>query len=75
MELYIVSFENIDLNQKPMILFGSYDWGDGQWMREWDEKMKNYRANILQEGLIAHLSPKDEEIQKCEEIGKKLASI
>jgi len=75
MEPFIASFENIDLNQKPMILFGSYDWGDGQWMREWDERMKNYGANILQEGLIAHLSPEDEDLNKCEEIGKKLAGI
>ncbi|WP_099189845.1 flavodoxin [Tepidibacter mesophilus] len=75
MEPFIASFENIDLNGKPMILFGSYDWGDGQWMKEWDERMKDYGANILQEGLITHLSPEDEDIHKCEEIGKKLSNI
>ncbi|MCT4508870.1 MAG: flavodoxin [Tepidibacter sp.] len=74
MEPFIASFENIDLNNKPMILFGSYDWGDGEWMREWDERMKKYGANILEEGLIAHLTPEGEDLSKCEEIGKKLAN-
>ncbi|MEE0674444.1 MAG: flavodoxin domain-containing protein, partial [Ruminococcus sp.] len=25
------------LNGKKVALFGSYGWGDGQWMRDWEE--------------------------------------
>lgn len=60
---------------KPVALFGSYDWGDGTWIRRWHKLMKGYGAEMIQseEELIAHLKPDEEAIERCRELGKKLA--
>lgn len=75
MEPFIQSLESEDLKGKPMILFGSYDWGDGQWMREWMERMAKLGVVLIDEGLILQNTPDEEGIQKCQEIGDKLASV
>ena len=60
---------------KTIALFGSYDWGDGQWMRSWVSRMQEAGANIINgEGLIAHLTPDDDAIKACQELGSKLAN-
>lgn len=62
------------LEGKNVALFGSYGWGDGEWMRNWEERAKNAGAIIVNdEGLMANEKPSDEEIEKCKELGKKLA--
>ena len=45
---------------KTIALFGSYGWGDGQWMRDG-------------EGLICQETPDDDAIKQCEELGEQLA--
>ena len=61
---------------KKVALFGSYDWGDGEWMRTWAERMEQAGAQIVGgEGLICNLEPDDEGIAACEELGKKLAAV
>lgn len=74
METYVDSIEG-SISDKPVALFGSYDWGDGEWIREWHERMKGYGANMIQDEqeLIAHLTPEDDDINNCKELGKKLA--
>ena len=57
---------------KKVVLFGSYDWGDGQWMRDWQERMKGYGADVVKEGLIANLEPDDDALAACRELGKAL---
>ncbi|AVM68240.1 flavodoxin [Lachnospiraceae bacterium oral taxon 500] len=57
---------------KKVVLFGSYDWGDGQWMRDWQERMKGYGADVVKEGLIANLEPDDDALAACKELGKAL---
>jgi flavodoxin short chain len=39
---------------KNIALFGSYGWGDGEWMRNWQDEVKSYGANLLTEGLIVN---------------------
>lgn len=39
---------------KNIALFGSYGWGDGEWMRNWCDEVKAYGANLLNEGLIVN---------------------
>ena len=64
------------LRGKKIALFGSYDWGDGEWMRSWAERMKNAGAEILGgEGIIANNEPDDEAKEKLEEAGRKLAEL
>ena len=59
---------------KKIGLFGSYGWGDGQWMRDWEERMTAAGATVLNgEGLICQETPDDDAIKQCEELGEQLA--
>ena len=61
------------LNGKKIGLFGSYGWGDGQWMRDWEERMKAAGAEIVGgEGVICMEAPDDEAIAACEKLGSQL---
>jgi flavorubredoxin len=53
-------------------LFGSYDWGDGEWMRTWEQAAKDAGVNVV-ETYIAHLEPDDDALTACEALGAKLA--
>lgn len=58
---------------KNILLFGSYDWGDGEWMRLWVERMQNAGANIIGgEGIIANLEPDEDAKAALEAAGKQL---
>ena len=59
---------------KNVALFGSYDWGDGEWMRLWADRAKAAGANIVGgEGLIANNTPDEDALAKCKALGEKLA--
>jgi flavodoxin short chain len=73
MEPFISGLARADLEGKPMGLFGSYDWGDGQWMRDWVERMKGLGALLDGEGIIAQLAPSGEALRQCQELGKRVA--
>ena len=61
---------------KNILLFGSYDWGDGEWMRLWVERMQNAGANIIGgEGIIANLEPDEDVKAALEAAGKQLAAF
>ncbi|RRD94425.1 flavodoxin [Clostridiales bacterium COT073_COT-073] len=71
MEPFVASIEGL-VKGKRLALFGSYDWGDGQWMRDWQERMKGCGAELVKDGLIANLEPDDEAVAACKELGKAL---
>jgi flavodoxin short chain len=73
MEPFIASLGAGDVGGKPLGLFGSYDWGDGQWMRDWTDRMKGLGAALDGEGLITQLEPTEEALVKCYDLGKRLA--
>jgi flavodoxin short chain len=61
------------LSGKTVALFGSYGWGDGEWMRSWEERVKADGATLLgDEGLIVNETPSDEDLEKCKELGAAL---
>ena len=61
---------------KNILLFRSYDWGDGEWMRLWVERMQNAGANIIGgEGIIANLEPDEDAKAALEAAGKQLAAF
>jgi flavodoxin short chain len=62
-----------EIGGKALGLFGSYDWGDGQWMRDWVERMNNLGAKVDGEGIITQLTPDEAALAKCYELGKRLA--
>ena len=61
------------LSGKKIALFGSYGWGDGEWMRNWEERAKNDGATLVGgEGLIVNETPDDEALEKCATLGAEL---
>jgi flavodoxin, short chain len=63
------------LSGKKVGLFGSYDWGDGEWMRNWESDVKKAGAVLLKEGLIINLEPSGADIELCRDFGKELAGL
>jgi len=61
------------LADRKVALFGSYGWGDGEWMRNWQEECESLGITLVADGLIANEAPDDEAVAKCEELGKLLA--
>ena len=63
------------LGGKRIALFGSYGWGDGQWMRDWCKRCDDAGANLLDEnGLMVNEAPDAEGEEACKELGRKLAA-
>ena len=55
-------------------LFGSYGWGDGEWMRSWVERMENAGAHVIGgEGVICNEAPDAQAEEDCRALGKSLA--
>ena len=61
------------LNGKRIALFGSYGWGDGEWMRNWAERCKKDGAEFAADFVICNDAPDDEAQKACEMLGKALA--
>lgn len=59
------------LGNKKVALFGSYGWGDGKWMRDWEERIPN--AALFEEGLIVNGMPTGNTKQECIDFGKRFA--
>ena len=63
------------LSGKRIALFGSYGWGDGQWMRDWCARCGKAGAVLLDEnGLIVNEAPDADGETACKELGRKLAA-
>ena len=71
MEPFIAAVEKETIKGKNIVLFGSYDWGDGQWMREWESRMKTAGAVVIKT-LIVQNTPDEDAIFKCKELGRFL---
>ncbi|MBQ9673635.1 MAG: flavodoxin [Ruminococcus sp.] len=62
-----------NLNGKKIALFGSYGWGDGEWMRNWEETCQNDGAVLAVESVICQEAPDDEATENCKNLGASLA--
>ena len=61
---------------KTIALFGSYGWGDGEWMHDWEERMANVGAVIWHgEGLICCEEPNEDMLMECEKLGEELGGL
>ena len=68
-------FESVKeaLSGKKLALFGSYGWGDGEWMRNWEASCAEAGLSLCTESVICCEAP-DEAAQKaCEALGEALA--
>ena len=62
------------LSGKKVFLFGSYGWGDGEWMRNWQERVTAAGAELVgEEGYIVNEAPSDDDLAKLKAIGAELA--
>ena len=74
-EPFISEVEGI-ASGKTILLFGSYGWGDGQWMRDWEERMTDAGAVLLGgEGVICQEAPDDDVLDTLKALGGQLAGI
>lgn len=74
MEPFVETLEPL-VSGKKILLFGSYGWGDGEWMRDWADRMKNAGAVLVRaEGVIANEAPDNEALEECRAAGKDLAA-
>ena len=60
------------LSGKKIALFGSYGWGDGEWMRSWEETCRDHGANLACESVICMDAPDDEAEAACRSLGAAL---
>ena len=75
MEPFVSALESF-VAGKTIALFGSYGWGDGEWMRDWTDRMNGCGANVLNgEGLMCHETPDESVLEECEALGKQLAAV
>ena len=61
------------LSGKDVALFGSYGWGDGEWMRTWEDDCKANGMNLACDSVMCCEAPDDEALDACKALGKKLA--
>lgn len=61
------------LKGKRIALFGSYGWGDGEWMRSWETTAKGYGAVLVTESVICADAPDAAAVSACEALGRALA--
>lgn len=61
------------LNGKKIALFGSYGWGDGEWMRNWEERCIGDGAVMACDFVICNEAPDDDAVAACKNLGAALA--
>ena len=62
-----------ELNGKDIALFGSYGWGDGEWMQTWEDQCKDLGAHLVCNSVIANEAPDDTALAACRNLGAALA--
>jgi len=62
------------LSGKNIALFGSYGWGDGTWMRDWEQRVRDAGAQLVADGVICMNEPDAAAEAECEDLGAKLAA-
>ena len=61
------------LKDKKIALFGSYGWGDGQWMRDWEDRCKNAGVVLACDSVTANNDPDADAVAACKALGAALA--
>ena len=60
------------LKGKNIALFGSYGWGDGEWMRSWEELCANDGMKLVCDSVICNETPDEEALAACRSLGAAL---
>ena len=70
-EPFFTSIEG-KLSGKPIVLFGSYGWGDGEWMRNWADRVKAAGAVMAADFVIVNDAPDADGLAQCKALGEAL---
>ena len=62
-----------NLGGKKVALFGSFGWGDGEWMRNWEKDCDDAGINLVCDSITCQEAPNDDTLEACRAMGKQLA--
>ena len=71
---FIESLKGIDINNKPLVLFGSCGWRETTFIDKWQEQMKEFGFNVIGK-IVVRDSVEKKDIQRSKELGKLLAQV
>ena len=74
MKPFIESLKGIDINNKPLVLFGSCGWRETTFIDKWQEQMKEFGFNVIGK-IVVRDSVEKKDIQRSKELGKLLAQV
>ena len=71
---FLPMLESIEgsLPGRKVALFGSYGWGDGEWMRSWESRCEEKGIALAAESLMVNEEPDDDGLEKCKALGAAL---
>jgi len=58
---------------KKVVLFGSYGWGDGEWMRSWENRCAEKGITLAADSLILNETPDEDGLAQCRALGAVIA--
>ena len=59
---------------KAVALFGSYGWGDGEWMREWEKRVQAAGGKLFESGMMVNEAPDEDALNACRAFAERLAA-
>lgn len=62
------------LSGKKAGLFGSYGWGDGEWMRNWEDRCREDGIELVSDSVICMEAPDDAALEECRALGRALCA-
>ena len=71
-DVFLKQVEVAGIRDKIAGAFGSYDWGDGEWMQDFVKRLKENGFSVVGDGLIINLTPDEEGLEKCRGYGKRI---
>lgn len=75
MEPFMCTLEDC-IAGKQVVLFGSYEWGNQEWMRDWEDRIKAAGATVVNgEGITVNWAPGEDTQAQCEDAGRVLAAL
>ena len=72
MKPFINSLKELNIRNKPLILFGACGWRDTKFIDKWECEMKDYGFDVLGK-LVVRDSVEKEDLMKARELGKLLS--
>jgi flavodoxin I len=62
------------LSGKSVAIFGSYGWGDGEWMRDWEARVEASGAKLFEQGLMVNETPDDAALEECRAFAERFGA-